>query len=330
MKRPSLIAEQKISDIFSDKRVRNIVCLAKLEFSDSAFNVFANEIRSAALNYIRDVKSPTTNEMVKEIKMLEHAARSKQYEIAAELLANLSKISQDFLNERGQRPGWIMVIGIQGARLPEPDVLFDPERREMAAKLITKLCRQGGGFSNASLRLYAPTPQRNPMHRAAARSFITSLSLAYANATGKLPPLTANSAVDRRGPFANLVQECFRLVGAGGVNAAAQINELQKQRKAAARSERQKLAALLSTVYQFRQDSRWRVADLTGSDQIALQEVLKDIASEAGEVNSRRLGKWLTQHEDRSCDGFQLQRQTGRAGAAYWRVRIIPRAADIG
>jgi hypothetical protein len=64
-------------------------------------------------------------------------------------------------------------------------------------------------------------------------------------------------------------------------------------------------------------------------DSIELAEVLNDIAGERGEVNRRRLGRWLLRHSGRIVAGRRLVR-AGHGGAVErWRVELVSEVSAV-
>lgn len=55
----------------------------------------------------------------------------------------------------------------------------------------------------------------------------------------------------------------------------------------------------------------------------ALLEVLQDIAEERGEINRRRLGRWIKRHAGRIVDGRRFVRASGSRSAEAWRVESV-------
>jgi hypothetical protein len=130
---------------------------------------------------------------------------------------------------------------ILGEALPTPSDLGDEALRDEVTNALASLCRIGGlrvegrrrssgKRSPPSLRpiLFAPRASRNFLRREAERYFVERLSIAWREVTGKAPPRTARSASAERdiGPFARLIRECLRLVGAGYADPVALINEV--------------------------------------------------------------------------------------------------------
>src|SRR6516225_151415 len=126
--------------------------------------------------------------------------------------------------------------------IPSPEMLRDHARREEACATVVKLCQYGGhwvqsrkrpsGKRSWSWRPYirAPKPQRHFPKREAERTFIMLIRIAWQEATSTEAPLTADPR--RPGPFARMVKECLKLVGAAHADAVGLINELNQVRRA--------------------------------------------------------------------------------------------------
>ena len=56
---------------------------------------------------------------------------------------------------------------------------------------------------------------------------------------------------------------------------------------------------------------------------VELREVLHDIAAERGEINRRRLGRWIRRHEGRIVDGRRFVRASGNRSAEAWQVESV-------
>ena len=59
-------------------------------------------------------------------------------------------------------------------------------------------------------------------------------------------------------------------------------------------------------------------AAVVGGDD--LRAAFMQVAGEKGAINMRRLGSWLSRHEDRIVDGLRFERFGERQGVALWRV----------
>ena len=157
------------------------------------------------------------------------AAEHKRYEDVADLLGRLSPRGRALLTDHGE--------------LPPPGALRDPALREEACAAVVRLCQYGGRWakgppSKGSRRkwrphLYAPDKERSPPKRDAERHFVLMLQLAWLDAVGEKPSLTAHHPDKSRdlGPFARFARECLRLVGARDADAVELINELQRLRR---------------------------------------------------------------------------------------------------
>jgi len=56
---------------------------------------------------------------------------------------------------------------------------------------------------------------------------------------------------------------------------------------------------------------------------VELQEVLRDIADERGQINRRRLGWWIKRHAGRIVNGLRFVRGIGRRSAETWQVEPV-------
>jgi hypothetical protein len=248
------IAEEDVARVFDDCCVQRLASIAKLPRGANVEH-FGNGIRNAALIYSRDAREPSVNDMHKEIVALHYAAERRLYASLTALLDNLSTKASDMLNLRGMGSGFgnprtLPTLtarhgprGITAAvtKLPSSDTLRDERLREKACDAIVMLCRTGGrhiegrkrpsGRRSRSwqARLYAPEPSRHPGKRKAERAFLMRLQLAWLEATGERPSMTAHHV--NLGPFAKMVRESLRLVGAAHVDAVGLINELNRRRR---------------------------------------------------------------------------------------------------
>jgi hypothetical protein len=53
------------------------------------------------------------------------------------------------------------------------------------------------------------------------------------------------------------------------------------------------------------------------------REILLEVAELRGEVNGRRLGRWMARHQGRIVDGFRFERASGTTSAERWLVRVV-------
>ena len=54
-----------------------------------------------------------------------------------------------------------------------------------------------------------------------------------------------------------------------------------------------------------------------------LREALREVADERGEINRRRLGKWIARHQGRIVDGLRFERASGTTSAERWQVKAV-------
>lgn len=53
------------------------------------------------------------------------------------------------------------------------------------------------------------------------------------------------------------------------------------------------------------------------------KEILNDIAKERGDINRRKLGRWIKRNEGRIVNGLRLNRASGGGSASAWRVEQV-------
>ena len=53
------------------------------------------------------------------------------------------------------------------------------------------------------------------------------------------------------------------------------------------------------------------------------KEVLNDIAEERGDINRRKLGRWIKRNEGRIVNGLHLTRASGAGNSSAWRVELV-------
>jgi hypothetical protein len=66
-----------------------------------------------------------------------------------------------------------------------------------------------------------------------------------------------------------------------------------------------------------------------GGDYAELREVLHDIADERGEINRRRLGRWIKRHVGRIVDGRRFVRASGNRSAEAWKVESVSPVSPV-
>ncbi len=54
-----------------------------------------------------------------------------------------------------------------------------------------------------------------------------------------------------------------------------------------------------------------------------LREVLLEVAEERGEINRRRLGRWIARHAGRIVDGLRFVRASGTTSVERWAVETV-------
>jgi hypothetical protein len=227
-------APEEVPRIFDDKCIQVLAKLGKLSW---AANIprFTAGVRKAAEVFISDASAASDNEVHYEVDgLLRAASRAvkarKRKDAACGAVAlqieDLSERARKLLNERGT--------------LPDPDILRDPATQHAACETVASLCRIGAFWQEGRRRpggkrsltmvpvLHAPALEQHPARREAHLYFISMLRTAVLEATGMLPPLTANH--DMPTSFAEMAQVCLDKLQAGA-NAVKLINALQRRRK---------------------------------------------------------------------------------------------------
>ena len=57
--------------------------------------------------------------------------------------------------------------------------------------------------------------------------------------------------------------------------------------------------------------------------QAELKEVMREIAEERGEINRRRLGKWIARHQGRIVDGLRFEKASGTTSSERWIAKTV-------
>ncbi|WGS83809.1 hypothetical protein [Methylomonas sp. UP202] len=70
-------------------------------------------------------------------------------------------------------------------------------------------------------------------------------------------------------------------------------------------------------------------SNLAFEDHQELREVLDDIASERGEINRRKLGRWIKRHAGRIVDGKRFLRAPGNSSSERWRVESVLSVSEV-
>ena len=60
-----------------------------------------------------------------------------------------------------------------------------------------------------------------------------------------------------------------------------------------------------------------------------LHEVLREICEERGQINRRRLGKWIARHQGRIVDGLRFERASGTTSAEKWLAKSVTSISKV-
>lgn len=189
-----------------------------------------------------------------EIEKLHRAAKRRDFEELATLLLKLSSRVRSLLKYDEWTRVRLSADNLESPRsrrrvsarrrhvtLPSPEALRDEHRCDKACAKVVKLCQYGGGWIEGRKRpsgkrswtwrpyFRAPEPQRHFPKREAELTFVMWLRIAWLEATGEEAPRTTDPR--RPGPFARMVKECLRLVGAAHADAVGLLNKLNQIRR---------------------------------------------------------------------------------------------------
>jgi hypothetical protein len=70
-------------------------------------------------------------------------------------------------------------------------------------------------------------------------------------------------------------------------------------------------------------------ASACNDEHVELRDVLHDIADERGEINRRKLGRWITRHAGRIVDGRRFVRASGNRSAEAWQVESVSPVSSV-
>lgn len=70
-------------------------------------------------------------------------------------------------------------------------------------------------------------------------------------------------------------------------------------------------------------------ATICQAENQELSDALRDIAGERGEINRRKLGRWIRRHEDRVVDGRFFARAGGNRSAEAWQVKTLASVSTV-
>jgi hypothetical protein len=228
----TLISAEDVASVFNDDYISRRTKRWGLPANADEARL-AQGIRDAVQIYLRDVATPNENDIHREIARLHQAAHFRRYEASFELVTNLSPQARALLNRRN-------LSGV--ALLKDSSPLIDPAHQRRATEQLAALCRMGAKLKEGRKRpggkrsktfapdLYAPPASRHFEKRAADRSFLMWLRMAWLEATGERQRAYTAQGDGHEGPFARLLCDCLELVGAKHVDGIALINEAKKTR----------------------------------------------------------------------------------------------------
>jgi len=214
-------------DIFDEASVEGLIKIARSRVPIDRLKLREGLIRTAKARAER--LAGTANAVRRQIEALHSAAGERNYDKVADLVIILPASAWEdraararrfatvrFSVELELRPVYLALAELREQDLRSDPLLGDPSRRNDVCVAIEDICQHGGGYvldrnrpSGRRSRpwrplLMAPEMQEHPQIRRPERAFVMWLQLAWLDATGKMPPLTAHRA--KPGPFARLAQ----------------------------------------------------------------------------------------------------------------------------
>lgn len=70
-------------------------------------------------------------------------------------------------------------------------------------------------------------------------------------------------------------------------------------------------------------------SSLSTNESVELREVMHDIADDRGDVNRRKLGRWINRHEGQIVDGRRFVRAAGNRSAVAWEVELVSQVSPV-
>ena len=59
------------------------------------------------------------------------------------------------------------------------------------------------------------------------------------------------------------------------------------------------------------------------------RDALRDVSEERGEINTRRLGRWIARRQGRIVDGMRFEKSSGRTSAERWSVKSVSSVRSV-
>ncbi len=191
---------------------------------------FVEGLRAAFRIYLRD-RQTKWNDPAKEIRALWGAARRQNVKDTTRRLTQLSDAARQVLQIIGRPLDTDRLGHMLADPERQPDALRAIERDLALGGRIVEGRRRPGGKTSVSWEppLAAPTKRQRPPRHEAEIQFVCWLQLAWLEAAGVQPALTADPRGP--GPFARFVQDNLAAVGSRHVDAVGLINDVHAIRR---------------------------------------------------------------------------------------------------
>jgi len=93
--------------------------------------------------------------------------------------------------------------------------------------------------------------------------------------------------------------------------------------------DRETLGQLLQAWQEVFGDRPVMIREAAVSSNVELREAIMDIASEKGEINRKRLGKWISRHASRIVDGRRFEKDSASRSAEAWMVKSVTSVSSV-
>src|SRR5262249_10117219 len=143
VKRGNPIAAEDVPKVFSDDVIQDLANIGKLG-SSADLRRFALGVHAAARTYAKEIRTPDANDWFREVKLLESAARRRDFDRVRKLLDGMSSKCRVEMTHRGTLPGFRNMNGGAPVTLPSAAVMSDPAQRDEACRLVELMCVRGG------------------------------------------------------------------------------------------------------------------------------------------------------------------------------------------
>ena len=230
----SLMAVTDVKQIFNGPVVKELACIAKLPTS-ADISRFAQSVRIAAGVFLKAkgrLTAPQLRAAITKLYQLTVSAERGGDKAALAVARALDTLPADVRR-------WLTSCNKPHNRtIPSAAEIRSLATRQTAIERLRLIVSYGsisvvgrkrpGGHRSRSAKPLLRVPEtlkRGRPLESADREFVQWLAVAYLEAAGHPPPLTAHQSIDIRGPFPRFAYRCFELVGAPSGYVTRLINQ---------------------------------------------------------------------------------------------------------